>query len=218
MSIVQKLKSDKRLKALLLYLLMPVNQARPRKWVQWLVNPFFHHRGEDALIRNRTRMDVLPFNRFSIGDHSTIEDFSTVNNGMGDVIIGVGVRIGMSNVIIGPVTIGNNIILAQNVVVSALNHTYHDVRIPIRFQKCTTSPVTIEDDCWIGANAVITAGVSIGKHAVVAAGSIVTKNVPPFSIVAGNPAKVIKHYNEQSGCWEKVNSNSSLPPFKTIAA
>ena len=218
MSIIKKIKSDTRLKKLMLYLLMPRNQARPRLWVQWFVNPFIHKKGKGALIRRRTRMDVMPFNPFSIGANSTIEDFCTVNNGMGEVNIGYGVRIGMSNVIIGPVNIGNNIILAQNVVVSALNHGYEDVRIPIRLQKCTTSLVTIEDDCWIGANAVITAGVTIGKHAVVAAGSIVTKDVPPFSIVAGNPAKVIKQYNEQSGCWEKINTQSQIPSFKTIAA
>ncbi len=218
MSMLQQIKRDNRLKKIVLYLLMPHNQARPRLWVQWFVNPFIHKKGKGSLIRRRTRMDVMPFNPFWIGANSTIEDFCTVNNGMGAVHIGDGVRIGMSNVIIGPVTIGNNIILAQNVVVSALNHGYEDVRIPIRLQKCSTALVTIEDDCWIGANAVITSGVTIGKHSVVAAGSIVTKNVPALSIVAGNPAKVIKQYNEHSGCWEKINSDLTKPQFKIEAA
>ena len=56
---------------------------------------------------------------------------------------------------------------------------------------CTT-PVTIEDDVWIGANVVVLPGVRIGTHSVVAAGAIVTKDVPPYSLVAGVPAKVIK--------------------------
>ena len=59
-------------------------------------------------------------------------------------------------------------------------------------QGVNRSFVKIEDDCWIASNAVILAGVTVGKGAVVAAGSIVTKDVPPYSIVGGNPAKIIK--------------------------
>lgn len=186
---------------------MPKNQARPRLWVQWFLNPLIHKKGKGAIIRRRTRMDVLPFNKFSIGANSTIEDFSVVNNGMGEVKIGYGSRVGMSNTLIGPVTIGNNVIIAQNVVISALNHGYQDIHTPIRLQPCTTALVTIGDDTWIGANAVITSGVTIGKHVVVAAGSVVTKNVPEFSIVAGNPARIIKQYNPATQVWEKPNEN-----------
>lgn len=193
---------------------MPHNQARPRLWVTFFVNPFFHKKGKGSLIRRRTRMDVLPFNQFNIGQHTTIEDFSTINNGLGDVIIGNHSRIGLSNVLIGPVKIGNQVILAQNIVASGMNHGYEDVTIPIRLQKCNTSPIIIEDECWIGANAVITAGVTIGKHSVVAAGSVVTRNVPAYSIVAGNPAKIIKSYNTTSGFWEKSESSSIVSTFK----
>lgn len=168
-----------------------------------VVNPFIHKKGKGALIRRRTRMDVLPFNKFSIGANSTIEDFSVVNNGMGEVKIGFGSRIGMSNTIIGPVTVGNNVILAQNVVISALNHGYEDIHTPIRLQPCKTAIVTIGDDSWIGANAVITSGVTLGKHVVVAAGSVVTKDVPDYSIVAGNPARILKQYNSNTNRWEK---------------
>jgi acetyltransferase-like isoleucine patch superfamily enzyme len=207
MSIVAKIKGNPRLKKAMLYLLMPKNQARPRGWVQLFVNPFFHKKGKGALIRRNTRMDVLPFNPFSIGENSTIEDYTVVNNGMGAVQIGFGVRIGLSNVLIGPLEIGNNIILAQHVVISGLNHGYEDIQVPIRLQPCTTSKVVIEDDSWIGANAVITAGVRIGKHSIVAAGSVVTKDVPPYSIVAGNPAKIIKQYNDATQTWERVVAN-----------
>ena len=111
--------------------------------------------------------------------------------------------IGIGSVLTGPVTVGNNVIMAQHVGISGLNHGYMDIHTPIRDQKCTALTVTIEDDCWIGTNAVITAGVTIGRHAVVAGGSVVTKDVPPFSIVGGNPARVLKQYNETSGLWEK---------------
>jgi acetyltransferase-like isoleucine patch superfamily enzyme len=194
---------------------MPANQARPRMWVKLFINPFIHKKGKGALIRRNTRMDVVPFNPFCIGINSTIEDYTVVNNGMGAVIIGDGVRIGLSNVIIGPVEIGKNIILAQHVVVSGLNHGYEDINTPIRLQPCIASKIFIEDDSWIGANAVITAGVTIGKHSIVAAGSVVTKSVPPYSIVGGNPAKILKKFNNQTGTWEKIQSNDSL---KTEAA
>jgi acetyltransferase-like isoleucine patch superfamily enzyme len=138
-----------------------------------------------------------------MGDYSTVEDFATVNNGVGPVHIGHHTRIGIGNVIIGPVTIGNNVILAQNIVMSGLNHTYTDINMPIEAQSVTTATIIVEDDCWIAANAVLTAGVTIGKHSVVAGGAVVTKSVPPFSVVAGNPAKVIKHYNPETNNWER---------------
>ena len=204
MGLTDKIKSSPKLKKLSLRLLMPKNQARPRLWVKWFLNPLKHKRGKGSKIRRRTRIDVLPFNNFSLGANSTIEDFSTINNGVGEVIIGDRSRIGMSNVIIGPVYIGNDVILAQNVVMSGLNHGYEDVNIPPKDQKVTTSPIYIEDEVWIGANVSIVAGVTIGKHSVIAAGSVVTKNVPQYSISVGNPARVIKQYKFETKQWEKI--------------
>lgn len=203
-AIIDTIKSDPRLKKFVHYLMIPKNQARPRWWVKNFMNPFFHKKGKNALVRSRTRMDVVPFNFFAIGENSTIEDFSTVNNGMGPVVIGNNSRVGMSNVVIGPVTIGNYVIIAQNVVMSGLNHSYQDIDVPTSQQKCTIAEIKIEDEAWIGANAVITAGVTIGKHAVVAGGSVVTKDVLPYTIVGGNPAKVLKKYNFETKEWESV--------------
>lgn len=178
-------------------------RPRPRTWVKWFVNPFIHKRKQGAFISKTVRMDVFPFNAFEIGKHATIEDFSCINNGLGDVIIGSKSRVGLSNTIIGPVHIGNNINMAQNIVVSGLNHGYQDIHTPIREQECSTNLVTINDDSWIGANSVIVAGVTIGKHCIVAAGSVVTKDVPNYSIVAGNPAKIIKQYDHKSQTWKR---------------
>ena len=204
MSLTQKIKSNKKLKGIVHWMLIPPHQAKPRKWVSWFVNPFYHKKGKHAVIRRSTRMDVVPFNKFELGDFSTIEDFCTINNGVGNVIIGNESRIGMSNVIIGPVIIGNAVIFAQNIVMSGLNHSYEDVTIPISKQKESTAIIIIEDECWIGANAVITAGVTIGKHSVIAAGSVVTKNIPPYSVAVGNPARVIKQYNFEAKQWLRV--------------
>nr|WP_294790428.1 acyltransferase [uncultured Mucilaginibacter sp.] len=201
MSLKEKINSNPRLKNFVHWMLIAPGEARPRFWVKLLVNPFVHQRGKGSKVRRYARMDVLPFNKFSLGDNSIIEDFCTINNGVGDVFIGNGTLIGMSNVIIGPVNIGNNVIFAQNIVASGLNHEYRDVNTPIKDQKTIVSTITIEDDCWIAANAVLTAGITIGKHSVVAAGAVVTKSVPPYSVAAGNPAKIIKLYDNVLKEW-----------------
>lgn len=204
MGIGSKIKNNPKLKKLALWMMMPGNQARPRLWIKLFVNPIMNKRGKGSIIRRRVRMDVFPYNEFALGKNSTIEDFSTVNNGVGNVIIGDRTSIGISNVIIGPINIGNDIMFAQNIVCSGLNHVYEDVKIPIADQPVSTNLITIEDEVWIGANAVITAGVTVGKHSVVAGGSVVTKDVPPYSIVGGNPAKLLKQYNKESGEWERI--------------
>lgn len=204
MGLQERIKQNDRLKKLLLRLMMPRNQARPRLWVRWFINPLKHKKGKHVCIRRRTRMDVMPWNMFAIGVDSTIEDFATVNNGVGEVIIGERTRIGLGNTIIGPVHIGNDIMFAQNIVVSGLNHGYEDIHTPISIQPTSTALITIEDEVWIGANSVIVAGVTVGKHSVVAAGSVVTKSVPPYTIVAGNPAKPLKQYNTEKKIWEKI--------------
>jgi acetyltransferase-like isoleucine patch superfamily enzyme len=204
MGLKEKIKSNEKLKKLVLWMLMPRNQARPRLWVKWFVNPLKHKRGKRSLVRRRTRMDLMPFNNFVLGNDSTIEDFSTVNNGVGDVIIGNRTRIGMANVLIGPITIGSDVMFAQNVVLSGLNHGYEDINLPPSLQKVETKPITIEDQVWIGANAVVTAGVTVGKHSIVAAGCVVVKNVPPYAIVGGNPGRILKQYNHETKEWERV--------------
>ena len=200
----ERIKNSPALKKLVLWLLMPANQARPRNYIRWFVNPFLFKYGKGSSIRPVTRMDLLPFNAFCIGTDSTIEDYATVNNGVGDVLIGDRTRIGIGCVLIGPVTIGNDVMLAQNIVISALNHGYADISKPISLQPISKALITLEDEVWIGANAVITSGVTVGKHSVVAAGSVVTKNVAPYTVVAGNPAKPLKMYNFESGQWERV--------------
>ncbi|MFD2933741.1 acyltransferase [Spirosoma flavum] len=207
MSIVELINQNSRVKGWIHYLLIPRNKARPRHWVSWVVNPWVHKKGAGSHVCSSARMDILPFRKFELGQMSTVEDYCVINNGVGDVIIGEYSRIGIGSVIIGPVTIGNQVLIAQHVVISGLNHGYQAIDLPIGLQPVTALPILIDDECWIGANAVITAGVQIGKHAVVAAGSIVTKDVPAYSVVAGNPAKVIKYYDQACQSWIKAGSS-----------
>tara|TARA_R110002126_G_scaffold129572_2_gene272445 strand:+ start:18498 stop:19115 length:618 start_codon:yes stop_codon:yes gene_type:complete len=204
MGLKEKIKSNESLKKLVHWSILIPKQTRPRLWIKWFVNPFYHKKGKGAIVRPRTRMDVVPWNKFELGEDSTIEDFSAINNGVGPVIIGDRTKIGLSNTIIGPVVIGNDIRLAQNITLSGLNHNYEDVSLPIHVQGVSTSTIVIEDDSWLGANVVVVAGVTIGKHSIIAAGSIVTKDIPPYSVAVGNPARVLKQYNHETKVWEKV--------------
>ena len=164
MNLVEKIKANPRLKKFVLSLMIQKNQARPRLWVKWFLNPFVHKKGKNARICRYTRMDVMPFNNFVLGDNSTIEDFCTINNGVGDVLIGRRSRIGMSNVLIGPVTIGNDVILAQNIVMSGLNHGYEDILLPPHDQPVSKKSITVENEVWIGANVVVDDADWVGGH------------------------------------------------------
>ena len=188
-------------------LLVPKNDYRPRWWVRRLLNPLMTiKKGKNTSIRYSARMDILPKFLFYLGDHSIIEDYSVVNNILGDVVIGNNSLIGLRCTIIGPVEIGNDVLLAQNIVLSGQNHGYENIHVSIREQKSVTNKITIRDGAWIGANAVIVAGITVGKNSIVAAGSIVTKDVPDYCIVGGNPAKLIRTYNHDSEEWERAKA------------
>ena len=206
MSIVAKIKSNPKIKNFVLWTIAPSRNPRPRFWVRWFLNPFIHKKGKGAKIRSRSRIDVFPWNRFEIGDLTTIEDFCTVNNGSGNVLLGNRVRVGIGSVIIGPVTMGNGSGLGQHVFVSGFNHGFKDGSKNSSQQALDIKPVTIEDEAHIGANSVVLAGVTIGKRSQVGAGSVVTKDIPPFSVAVGNPAKVIKTFNTETNKWEKASS------------
>lgn len=190
-AIREMMKSNGGIKRMVELLIMNQRLTRPR-WYVRLLAPLYQHRAFSAKIYSSVRMDTPPYRRFSIGKRSVVESFSCINNAVGDVVIGDYTRIGLHCTVIGPVTIGNHVNLAQGITVSALNHNFEDTRLRIDEQGVNTSEIVIDDDVWIGANAVITAGVHIGRHSVVAAGAVVTKDVPEYSVVGGVPAKVIR--------------------------
>ncbi|MCR9847511.1 acyltransferase, partial [Vibrio antiquarius] len=92
----------------------------------------------------------------------------------------------------GGVTIGNRVLVGYRTQILSSNHFIPSREHRIFESGHTYAPVLIKDDVWIGANCIILPGVTIGEGAVVAAGAVVTKDIPPFSISAGVPAKVIK--------------------------
>ena len=203
MDIKKYLQTHPQLKKRLHRLIMHPVKTRPYWWIR-LLQPFYIKKGKGAVIYRNVRKDLPPFHQFQLGRYSIIEDYSCLNNAVGDIYIGDYTRIGLHNTIIGPVRIGNHVNLAQGVVISGLNHNYADITTPIDHQGVSTSPILINDDSWIGANAVITAGVTIGKHCIVGAGCVVTKDIPDCCVIAGNPARIIKRYNPLSKLWKKM--------------
>lgn len=101
----------------------------------------------------------------------------------------------------GGVTIGNRVYTSPMTQIIAVNHVYNDPNKPFVEQGITAQGIVVEDDVWLGSAAIITDGVHIGKGAVVAAGAVVTHDVPPYTIVAGVPAKPIK----------EITGNDPLP-------
>lgn len=203
MGLKEKIKNDPVLKKLVLSFIMHPVKTRPQWWIRLFYFTYLK-RGKGSVIYRSVRKDLPPFRKFSLGKYSVIEDFSCLNNAVGDLIIGDHTRVGLRNTIIGPVTIGSHVNLAQNITVTGLNHNFEDVYTPIDEQGVNTSPVVIEDDVWVGANAVILPGVTIGKHSVVAAGSVVSKSIPPYSVCAGIPARIMKQYDFESKKWSST--------------
>lgn len=227
MALKETIKQNPALKQAVHRFIMHPVKTRPNWWIR-IFSFLYLKRGKGSVIYRSVRLDLPPFNLFSLGKYSVVEDFSCLNNAVGDLIIGDYTRIGLGNTIIGPATIGHHVNLAQNVTVTGLNHNYQDADKRIDEQGVSTRPVTIEDDVWVGANAVILPGVTLGKHSVVAAGSVVSRSVPPYSVCAGSPAKAIKQFNPQSKSgknkpeWAKVTTYSEISyviyPKKGIVA
>jgi len=147
-------------------------------------------------------------------DHVTIKHFgwiSAIDDGADrywpKVLIGANSSIGMGVTIsaVRRIVLGKNALLARNVYISDHGHAFEDVNVPIMYQGVGgIGEVHIGDHTWIGQNACIMPGVTIGKHCIVGANSVVTKDLPDFSVAVGSPARIIKQYNAATRCWERV--------------
>jgi len=106
------------------------------------------------------------------------------------------------------IVIGKNCIFGPRCFIGDGGHDYRNISCPIKDAPLISKgKIIIEDDCWIGVGSSIVGNVIIGKHSVVGANSVVTKNVPPYSVVAGNPAKILYQYNLDNKTWEKPSNS-----------
>lgn len=157
--------------------------------------------GRDFIVEDYAEVNCMTYRGIVAGDRVTIGKHAIIRptNIYGSAI-GEGLKIG-NNSSIGPysyigcsgyIEIGNNVMMSPRVSIYAENHLFDRPDLSIKEQGVKREFVKIEDDCWIAANTVILAGVTIGRGSVIAAGSVVTKDVPPYSVAGGVPAKVIK--------------------------
>ena len=108
-------------------------------------------------------------------------------------------------VAVNEIKIKDNVAMADKVYISDNTHNYEDVNTLMKDQDILDNgPVVIGENTWIGENACIM-GASIGKHCVIGVNSVVTKDIPDYSIAVGSPAKVIRQYNLATQKWEKVS-------------
>jgi maltose O-acetyltransferase len=116
-----------------------------------------------------------------------------------NVFIGRNVTISSSDSGRSPIYIGNDVMLAQECCLLGGNHNFDDMKTPIRLQgEGKQGKIEINDGAWIGAKAIVLTGITIGRGAIVASGAVVTKDVPDFAIVGGNPARIIKYRTNAS--------------------
>ncbi|MFW6275797.1 MAG: acyltransferase [bacterium] len=138
---------------------------------RWLVNGFVSKAGRK--IRVKSHADISPY--IEIGDYS---------------------ELGTRCMIHSNVVIGNYVIMGPDVKIYSRNHRAERLDTPVALQGKHYLKTFIGDDVWIGANVVITAGVTVGSHVIIGAGAVVTKDIPDYAIVGGVPAKVLKYRNE----------------------
>jgi acetyltransferase-like isoleucine patch superfamily enzyme len=128
------------------------------------------------------------------------------------IIIGEGTYIGRFSHIYATlkIEIGSKVLMADKVYIADNQHRYEDIKLPVISQPIKqTQAVVIADGAWLGENVCII-GASIGKNSVVAANSVVTRNIPDYCMAAGAPAVIIKRYNREKGQWEKTDKDGQF--------
>ncbi len=149
----------------------PVPGYKVGYWLRrYLVKNIFEYCGKNIVVKQNAYFGKGT--GIKIGDNSQLGDRATVGS---------------------YTTIGNDVIMGPEVIIWSVTHNFDRTDIPINQQEGTAqNPVQIGDDVWIGQRVIIMPGVKIGNHAVIGAGSIVTKDVPDWAVVGGAPAKTIK--------------------------
>lgn len=157
-------------------------------------------------------VQVLGLANTRIGPGSVVGDNSWLNvcdrDDQPRLLIGRNVLIGRQSFISsgGMLEIGDHCLFGPQVFVSDADHVVENITRPYSEQGFTAGRVVVEENCWLGIHAVVMGNIVIGRGSVVAANAVINRDVPPFSIVAGVPARIIKMYNPQTNTWEEAAS------------
>ena len=152
--------------------------------------------GKGVIVGALSRIYVGPKGRVGLGEAVMLGRNVHLQTGDGRIEIGNRTSVQDNCRLYGDISLGEGCILAPNIYASSGNHLFdHEPHLPIALQETIgpqeSRPIGIGDDCWIGVNAVIMAGVSIGNGAIIGAGAVVTRDVPPYAIAVGVPARTI---------------------------
>lgn len=122
------------------------------------------------------------------------------------VTLGDDVLIGRGSGVVGhgSITIGAGVFTGHNVYITDANHGYEDVHESIGRQFAPPKPVVIGAGSWLGHGSIVLPGASVGEHVAVGAGSVVTGELPSFSVAVGNPARVVRRYDTEQSAWVRV--------------
>lgn len=155
-----------------------------------------------------TNKRIVIGKRSIIGYHARIEEVLVHNNKEFKPIINIGENVRIEQNLhltcANYISIGNNTSISANVTITDIHHTYLNPDIPIEDQDIEVKKVIIGKNCKIYNNAVILPGVIVGDNVTVGANSVVSNNIPSFSVAVGSPAKVVKMYNMENKLWEKL--------------
>ena len=164
-------------------------------------------------------IDFLNTDYIYIGNHTSIDsqcEIVVIKEHINEIdfqeapVIKIGKRVGVGKgtLIYGAksVNIEDYVMISPYCLISDYDHQYTNTDKPIVNQPLTKiQPVLIKEGSWIGSHTVILSGVTIGKNCVIGAGSVITKNIPDFSVAVGTPARVIKKYDPTTKTWKKLN-------------
>lgn len=157
--------------------------------------------GRRLVIEDYAEVHATSREGVQIGDDVSIGAMSMIRpSGYYSRDLGVGLRIGDRTGIgascfigcSGGIDIGSDVLFGPGVMLFAEDHEFGATDQTIKSQGVRWEPIVIEDDCWLASRVIVTSGVRIGRGSVVAAGAVVTRDIPPFSVVAGNPARVLR--------------------------
>ncbi len=172
----------------------------------------FGHFGKNSVIRSPLMLHNTQF--MSIADNVSIRQgarFDLVSERFGRayeprVVIeeGVSIEQNFHLACAEEIVISRKVAITENVGIFDIWHPYTDIELPIVDQPLKTAPVFIGEETLIGMGVVIQPGVTIGKHCVIGANSVVTRDIPDYAVAVGIPARVIKYYNFQSKQWTKT--------------
>ncbi|WP_322645530.1 acyltransferase [Oerskovia flava] len=145
-----------------------------------------HPVGDGCVVSGLADVDV---ESFALGDRSYLAAHTHVT---GDVTIGADCSVNVSAAVRGLVRIGDAVRIGSHTSILGFDHAFDRTDVPVFRQGLTSRGITIGDDVWIGSHVIVLDGVTVGAHAVIGAGAVVTRDVPAYAVAVGNPARVVR--------------------------